>query len=149
MKKLLLTLVIFVAAASTACGKGLFSDDKPIAFNQLPSSAREFIATHFPAAKVALTTVERELWSPSYEVIFTDGTTIEFLSSGEWKNVDCKYTRLPEGILPTPILAYIKQNHPDNFATEIDRDNRRYEVNLNNHLDLHFTLSGQFRGYDD
>jgi hypothetical protein len=149
MKKLIIALAIFLTATTVACANESFSDDKPIAYDQLPVTAREFIKTHFPDAKVSLTTVERELWSPNYDVIFTDGTQIEFLDSGEWKNVDCKYSRVPESIIPAAILAHIKQNHPDNFVTEIDKDRRNYEVNLNNHLDLYFSKSGQFLGYDD
>jgi hypothetical protein len=147
MKKLFIILVAILTSAVMAFGAS--SDDKPIAYEQLPAAAKTFIKTHFPEAKIALTTVERELLSPNYEVIFTDGTQIEFLASGEWKNVDCKYTRVPKAIIPATILAFIKQNHPDNFVTEIDKERRGYEINLDNHLDLYFSLSGQFRGYDD
>jgi hypothetical protein len=149
MKKSFITLALLFSAASMACAKDSFMDDKPIAYNQLPAAAREFIKTHFADAKVALTTVENDLWSPNYEVIFTDGSKIEFLNSGEWDNIDCKYTRVPEAIVPAAILTYVKQNHPDNFVTEIDKERRGYEVGLNNHLDLTFSKSGQILGYDD
>jgi hypothetical protein len=147
MKKLFITLIALASSASVAFAST--DDDKPIAYDQLPANAKAFIKTHFPEAKVALTTVERELLSPNYEVIFTDGTKIEFRSSGEWDNVDCKYTKVPEAIIPATILSYIKQNHPENFVTEIDKGRRGYEVGLNNHLDIYFSSTGQILGYDD
>jgi hypothetical protein len=149
MKKLLITLTILLTTATVVFGEGYISDDRPIAYEQLPTTAKQFIKTHFPEAKVALTTTEREMWGPKYEVIFTDGTKIEFLSSGEWDNIDCKYTRVPDAVIPAAILAFVKQNHPENFITEIDKERIGYEVNLNNSIDLYFTLNGQFRGYDD
>lgn len=127
----------------------LADDDRPISYNELPAATKQFVKTHFPEAKVALTTVESAHWNPQYEVIFTDGTKIEFIASGEWKEIDCKYSRVPESIIPASMMAFIKQHHPDNFVKEIERSKKKYEIKLDNRLELRFDHNGQFRGYDD
>ena len=144
MRKLIIMLMALMPATIA-----LASDDKPIDYKELPAAARTFIEKNFPNAKVALATVESPNWNPSYDVIFTDGMKMEFIASGEWKEVNCKYSRVPDSVVPTTILAFIKQHHPDSYVKEIERSKKKYEVKLDNRLELRFDISGQFRGYDD
>lgn len=146
MKKLVIMLMALMPATMALA----YSDgDRPISYEELPAVSKQFIKTHFPEAKVALATVESPNWNPTYEVIFTDGTKIEFIASGEWKDIDCKYSRIPEGIIPARMLEFLKQHHPDNFVVEIERGKRKYELKLDNRLELTFDHNGEFRGYDD
>lgn len=144
MKKLIVLLIALMPAAAAMAG-----DDKPIAYNELPAKARTFIEQNFPDAKVALATVESANWNPTYDVIFTDGSKLEFIASGEWKEINCKYSRVPSGVIPESIAAFLNQHHPDNHVVEIERSKRRYEVKLDNRLELRFDINGQFQGYDD
>ena len=77
--------------------------DRPVSIGEMPAAAREFIARHFPEAKVALAKMERDFPDVSYEVIFTIGAKLEFDGGGEWTKVSCKYSPMPEGIVPEPL----------------------------------------------
>lgn len=146
MKKILTLSAVFLLSAMTiACA----DDARPIAYEQLPAAAKQFITTYFPDAKVALATVESPRWRPTYEVVFADGTEIDFKGSGEWKDVDCKRAQVPDGVIPAKMLEFVRLNHADNFIVEITRDRREYEIKLNNGIELRFSPDGQFRRYDD
>lgn len=145
MKKL---LVLLLALLPVTFVSAEVDDERPIGFEQLPVASREFIKTHFPEAKVAFATVEGRMW-PSYEVIFTDGTQVEFDASGEWKEIDCKYSYVPEAVMLPKIVEFCKQRFPEARVKEIDRDRNGYELKLDNRMEIHFDLRGNFRGYDD
>ena len=144
MKK---AIVLFLTL--TAVTPLLAGDDKPIQANNLPSAAREFIERHFTTAEISLATIDKELWDTTYEVFFTDGRKIEFDKNGQWKEIDCKYSRVPESAVPGEINRYLAAQHPGRHVREIDRDRRDYEVKLDNGLELKFDLRFQLIGYDD
>ena len=84
-----------------------------------------------------------------YEVVFTNGSKVEFLKDGEWKEVECKYSTVPTAIIPAQIASYVSQNYPDTQIVQIDRDKRDYEVKLTNRLELTFDLNFNLIGIDD
>ncbi len=143
MKKLIVLLLALLPATMA-----LADNNKPVSFEELPTAAKQFIKTHFPEAKITLATVERSLL-PTYDVIFTDGTKIEFSRSGEWKEIDCKYSHVPEAALPAEIAAYLRAHHPGVTVRDIERDKLGYELNLSNRLEISFWANGKIRGYDD
>ncbi len=124
-------------------------DDKPVRFEQLPGAAREFIKKYFPEAKITLATVDREFMDTTYDVIFTDGTKIVFDSGGGWKEIDCRTSYVPEGIMPPGMVRFIHEHYPKTRVRNIERDRRGYDVNLDNRRELRFDSRGNFRGYDD
>ena len=77
----------------------------------------------------------------SYDVIFIDGNKVEFDRNGVWTNVDCKYTEVPEGIVPGEIAGYVKEHFKDVKIVQIEKEDRRYEVELSNGVDLKFNNS--------
>jgi len=73
----------------------------------------------------------------------------KFDKKGNWKEIDCKYSRVPSDLVPTPILRHISSQYPDLYIVQIDRDSREYEVELNNGLELVFSLKGVFKRFHD
>ncbi|MDR2893972.1 MAG: PepSY-like domain-containing protein [Alistipes sp.] len=138
MKKLLVTLCALSVSLPLLAG-----DDRPIAMEQLPVPAREFVKAHFDGVKVALSTVDRELTDTTYEVFFADGRKVEFDGKGRWKEIDCKHDRVPAAAVPEAIAAHIEANYPGRHVTEISRDRRDYEVQLDGGLEL--TYDTKFR----
>lgn len=124
-------------------------DDTPIAVEQLPQTARTFINSHFADCRVAYAKQERDLMKVSYEVMFTDGTKLEFDKNGEWKEVDTKSAVVPSAIVPERIRNYIHDNYPDAAIVAIDRSPRKYEIELSNGLDVKFDIHYNFIGVDD
>ncbi len=157
MKKLFVFLFMLLPAATLACsddilydGTGPMADnDRPVGLEGLPAGAREFIATHFGDLKITLATIDREFMDTSYDVIFSDGTHIEFDSRGQWNDIECRGRAVPDGVMLPAIVAFLREHHPDARVRDIERDRRGYEVNLDNRLELSFDLRGNLRGYDD
>ncbi len=141
MKKLFILLALAVPVMACA--------EKPITVEQLPAPARTFISEYFAEAKVSLVTVDKDVFNTDYEVVFADGSRVEFDKKGEWTDVDCGRNRLPEGIVPEAIVRYIANNHPSNFAREISRDRHDWEVSLSNGLDLKFDTAFRLIEIDD
>lgn len=133
MKKLIVTLCALAVTSPLLAG-----DDRPITMEQLPAAAREFVKTHFNGVRVALSTVDRELMDTTYEVFFADGRKVEFDGRGQWKEIDCKHSRVPDGTVPAAILAHIEANYEGRTVTEINRDRRDYEVQLDGGPELTF-----------
>lgn len=144
MKKIFVILLSLVF-----CLPAIAGNDKPINPDSLPAQAKDFITKHFPETKISLATIDKEFLDTTYEVFFTDGNKVEFDKNGLWKDIDCKYSRIPDSALPVEIARYISGNHPDRYAKEIDRDKRDYEVKLDNGLELKFDLNFRLIGYDD
>jgi hypothetical protein len=144
MKKLFVILLALIPAVAFA------DNDRPVGFDGLPAAAQKFIRDHFPDAKTTLATIDRELFDTTYDVIFTDGTQIEFDSRGQWKEIDCpRGSSVPAGVLLPGIASFIAEHYPDARVGDIERDRFGYEVNLSNRAELHFDSKGNFRGYDD
>ena len=123
--------------------------DRPIQFNQLPAAAQEFINTYFANEKVSFAKEERDFMEVRYEVMFTNSIKIEFYKDGKWKEIDCKYSVLPEGIVPEQIATYVNSNFPGVKIHAIDRDRRDIEVELTNGLELTFDLYYNLIDMDD
>lgn len=123
--------------------------DRPIQFNQLPAAAQEFINTYFANEKVSFAKEERDFMEVRYEVMFTNSIKIEFYKDGKWKEIDCKYSVLPEGIVPEQIATYVNSNFPGVKIHAIDRDRRDIEVELTNGLELTFDLNYNLIDMDD
>ena len=109
----------------------------------------QFIRQHFPDEKVSLAKVERELFETTYEVIFTGGSKIEFTKEGDWKEVDCKYSKVPAAVLPPQIAQYVTRHYPDASVVQIDRNKHEYEVKLANGLELTFDPKFNLIDIDD
>ncbi|MDR1756409.1 MAG: PepSY-like domain-containing protein [Culturomica sp.] len=145
MKRIILSLAVLILAAGAA-----FADnDTPITVEQLPDTARQFIARYFPEGIVSRAKMEKEFLDKSYEVVFTNGSKVEFNGRGEWKEVNCPFTQLPEGIVPPPVKTYVAANYPDAKMVAIDYDKRDYEVKLNNGFELKFNLQFELMEIDD
>lgn len=145
MKKILLLLVCLFSLQTVVRA----DDDRPIAVTQLPASAQQFIKKHFAGNQVAFAKMEKDWFSKSYDVTFTNGNKLEFDEKGEWTEVDCKYTSVPAAIVPKAIADYVAQNYKEVRILKIDRDTRDYEVKLSNRLELKFDLQFNLIDIDD
>ncbi len=143
--------ILILAAAVLALGSltARADNDRPIDVAQLPQKAQQFIRQHFPDEKVSLAKVERELFETTYEVIFTGGSKIEFTKEGDWKEVDCKYSKVPAAVLPPQIAQYVTRHYPDASVVQIDRNKHEYEVKLANGLELTFDPKFNLIDIDD
>ncbi len=145
MKKLTLMLLAFLPL--TACET---EDVKPIEYSQLPAKAQEFINAHFSDRTISTVFVDKDLFDTDYEVIFTDGTDIDFDKDGDWTSVDMKNGEaVPTSAIPSGINSYVSSKHSNAYVVDMDQERREYKVELNNQIEIVFDKSGNFKRYDD
>lgn len=135
MKKLLLIITCLFCMTTTF---GMADDDRPIRVEQLPAKAQQFIKTHFADSRIAISKVDTDWFDKTYEVIFTNGDKIEFNRSGEWKDIDCKHSSVPEAAVPEQIKNYIRTNYQGAVVLSLEKDKNSYEVKLSNRVELEF-----------
>ena len=141
----LLTVLVFSLGILTASA----DKDYVITKNELPAAARQFIDKHFASSKVSYVKEERDFLDRNYEIVFADGAKIEFVKSGEWIEIDCRFTAIPNGAVPALIAEYVKKNFPDAKIIKIDRERRDYEVKLSNRLELTFDKNFKIKKIGD
>ena len=145
MKKIIFVLATIMMTAGIASA----DNDRIIAFDQLPAKAREFVKQYFPSEKVSYVKEESDFMELSYEVVFAQGTKVEFSGQGEWKEVDCRYSTLNEKLVPAQIRDYVSKNFPDTKFVKIEKGYRGYEVKLTNRLELTFDAEYRLVDIDD
>ncbi len=145
MKKLTLMFLAILPLVACQAKKA-----QPIEFSALPTKAQEFIKTHFPSKTISVVFYDNEVFDKDYEVRFSDGTDIDFDSKGEWKSIEMKGgDSVPETVIPKEIKSYLNSKHPNTFVVDINKEKRKYEVELNNSIDIVFDKNGKFKHYDD
>jgi len=146
MKKIIIT----VAAALFAAAAPVFAAaEAPIDAEKLPQPVKEFVAKYFPGDKIAFAKVDRGILDSEYDVLLSSGAKMELYGSGEWKEVECKYSAVPDAIVPPQILKTVAERYPDTRILQIDRDRKDYEVKLSNGLELTFDMQFRLVDIDD
>ncbi|ECH4997183.1 hypothetical protein FPW10_09955, partial [Campylobacter coli] len=108
----------------------LFARDIIVPASELPRNAQDFISKNFKTAQIAL--VKKDI--DSYDVTLNDGTEIDFIITGEWKDVDGKYKALPNSILPN-IMPKISASLNAQII-EVSREINGYKFELSNQLKI-------------
>lgn len=143
MKKLCLVLMALIFAAS-AC-----TSDKVGSFDQLPQDAQSIINQHFSKDSISYITIDKEVFGTEYEVVFIDGTELDFDQNGTLLMVDCGMLQVPDGLVPEQVLTYVHENYPSNYIVEWGKDDLRWKAELNSGLELIFNQQYEFVGIDD
>lgn len=125
------------------------SQDQVGTFDQLPQNAQELINQHFNKDNISLIKIDKDLTGNEYEVIFVDGTDLEFDKNGNLIKVDCGLTQVPTALVPEQVTTYVSTNYPNNFITEWGKEDRGWKAELNNGVDLLFNSQYEFTGIDD
>ena len=131
-------MCVFAMSAVVSC-------DRVVSADKLPAQAKQFVTAHFNGIEVL--SVRKDGFK--YDVVLFDGTELEFSHGGQWIEVDCGLNPLPDGVLPANTAKYLTAKFPMNFATHVKFEHKRYEVELDNDLDLLFDKNGNFMGADD
>lgn len=146
MKKI---LVIILAVFSLGVVTAKADNDRVITKDALPAKAQQFVNAHFASVKISYIKEDRDFFDRNYELLFADGSKIEFGRNGEWVDVDCRYNSVPQAIVPAAIQTYVKSNFPDVKIIEIERKRANHEVKLSNKLELVFDKNLKIKGIDD
>ncbi|ADQ15895.1 hypothetical protein Lbys_0099 [Leadbetterella byssophila DSM 17132] len=141
MKKIIVLLLFPMA---------LFAQkDKKIDWDELPQKAQTFLKTNFTKEKAQQILKETEDYLETiYQVTFQGKLKIKFDKNGNWKEVDGHRKPIPTRFIPEKILTYIKKSFPNNEVVKIEKEKKKYEVEISNGLELEFDREGNFLRID-
>lgn len=146
MKRIILLCSLLLTSTMLFMAKG---EDVMISVDKLPVNSRDFLQTHFGAMEISYIEVEKELlWIKGYEVILIDGSEICFSRKGEWTEVERPDTAIPAALIPKEIAEYVTKHFPGKEILAIEKEMRRWEIKLNNRMELAFDRKGRFIGID-
>ena len=144
MKRIMFLICMFLMMGTTY---SMADNGYVVGIQQLPAGAQEVMTKYFADKTVLTILKERD----EYEVIFNNGEKIEFNKKGEWTEVSCHTTQVPDILIPDPIKARIKADFANSKIVKIDRSSKgkKYEVKLNNGLEVEFDKKFNIRKVDD
>ena len=128
-------LVLFTVSCS--------SEDKEFDNVALPIPAQLFVKQYFADATYSRVEKEKDDGFWEYEVWLSDGSKVEFNEKGEWTSVECKYSEMPVGIIPTVIAEDIAKRYPDLKPYKIEKEVGGYEIDIPGY-DLYYSYNGMF-----
>mgnify|MGYP000543360887 FL=1 len=147
MKRIGIILIGLALMTNMACAD---NDKVTNNINELPQVSRNFLNNYFNGNKVSHIKIDKDLFLvDSYDVILTDGTSVEFNRDGEWKEVKSFQQNIPDTLIPAEIRQYVSQNYPGQKIMTVERGKRKVSVDLANGLELKFDLNGNLIDIDD
>ena len=133
MKRMIFLVCMFLMMGTTY---SMADDGYVVGIQQLPAGAQEVMTKCFADRTILTILKERD----EYEVIFNNGEKIEFNKKGEWTEVSCHTTQVPDILIPNPIKMRIMADFSNTRIVKIDRsrNGKKYEVKLSNGLEVEF-----------
>lgn len=142
------TKIILIALISALVLPACAERDRIINVNDLPVKAQNFLK-NFTGKQTSFIKLEREGMRKEFDVVFTDGSTIEFNADGEWTDVNCRQSAVPAGIVPNEIKNYVKKNYPSATILQIEQYRHGYEIDLSNGLEIEFNKKFQVKNIEN
>jgi len=115
-------------------------EDIPVNPTELPVAILSYIQQNYPAASIT----KVELSGNVYEVYLNNGIELYFNQNGEFLGFQMDDLIISINELPQAILDYVAVNYPNQTIVKAEIDDNRYEVELNNEIELYFDLNGNF-----
>ena len=138
-----------VALMAFVCSLTACADDQLVTFAQLPVEAQNTVKQYFDEANIAFCTLDREFLGKEYKVQFNDGSEIKFEGDGSLHSVDCKFSAVPDALVPEIVRQQVKASFPQAVIVEWGKDDRGWKAELSNQLELKFNSKYQMSGIDD
>ena len=141
-KALALALFIGIALANTSCNNGKKTE-----------VINTFVKTYFPDTEV-MANIKDGL---DCDVTLSDYTQIGFdgnlFGKIEWDEVDCRHaslsTTVPAALVPVEITNYVNRIHGSQTITKIAKDNRGWDIELSNGIEIEFDKRFNVIDFDD
>ena len=136
LKSALVAVALLVSLIS--CAK-----EEVIPVSLLPVEIKTYISTHFPSNTIVQVVKDLDGLTKTYDVMLSDQISLEFNRKNQIIDIDGK-TALPNSVIPEKIRQYVTANYPTNVITDWELDDRNQQIQLDNGLDLEFTMNGDF-----
>lgn len=131
------------ALAGLAVLAGCESERK-IKSGNLPDASQSFISMHFPDLTVTYAEKDKDDGTVSYSVHLSDGTEIEFNADGEWTSVECRFSSVPESLIPEAVRTDLQTRIPGASVYKIEKEPGGYEISVTGDRELLYDYNGVF-----
>lgn len=149
MMKKILNITALILALGAPCASA-YAGEITTDIAKLPKAAQDFALKAFPNAKIVGFEIDKSLLKPTeYDAALSDGSKIEFDSTGQWTDIESKFSGVPASVLPAEIAAYIESNYKGQKIKSVSKERYGWDIELQNDLELKFDVSGKFIGIDD
>lgn len=140
-----LVALSLVAIVMTACA----GNDRVIEVTKLPQVAQNVLTKEFSNKRISFVKADRDVITLDYNVVFDDGSAIEFDAKGQWEEIHCRKGDVPSNLIPEAIRKYVSSNYPAERICQIEKQRKGYEIELTNGLELEFDKNFRVRDIDD
>jgi hypothetical protein len=141
-KALVFALFIGIALANTSCN----NDKKALFINT-------FVKTYFPDTEVIANIkdgLDCDVTLSDYTQIGFDGNLFGKL---DWDEVDCRHANpnaaVPAALVPMEIANYVSRLHDTQSIVKIAKDNRGWDIELSNGIEIEFDKRFNVVDFDD
>ena len=142
MKKVfVLALFIGLALTNTSCN------------GKKTKVINDFVRAYFPDTEVIANIkdgLDRDVTLSDYTQIGFDGNLFGNL---KWEEVDCRHaslsTTVPAALVPVEITNYVNRIHGSQSITKISKDNRGWDIELSNGIEIEFDKRFNVVDFDD
>lgn len=132
MKRIFMTCfaMMFVALSVSAA---------EVSLQQLPQKAQNFIQEYFAKDQISkIHTRHHRHHGNTYNVLFTDGSKINFNAQGQWTKIKLRNDAIPVEIIPEYITTYVWDEYPNVVIMSIETEGEGHEVELSDGTELTF-----------
>lgn len=141
MKKLMLIIIsgLLGIVSLVSC-----DDERKINSDKLPGDALDFISRYFGDSDISYAEKDRDNGKVDYKVILSNGTEIDFDENGQWVSVDCKFSTVPDGIIPDAVRTDLATRYPEASVYKIEKELGGYELTVTGDRELLYDYDGVF-----
>lgn len=109
-----------------------------ITLTQLPQRAQNFIHEYFAKDQIKRIDEHHHRHGKRYNVLFTDGSKINFDATGQWTKIKLRNDSIPVEIIPEYITTYVWDEYPNELIMSIETEGEGHEVELSSGTELTF-----------
>ena len=109
-----------------------------VTLKQLPQKAQDFIHTYFAKDQISKIHSHHHRYGNSYNVLFKDGSKINFNAMGQWTKIKLRNDSIPIEVIPEYITTYVWDEYPDVMIMSIESEGEGHEVELSDGTELTF-----------
>ncbi len=150
MKLFKILSVLALMAFFSSCSKDDDDNDREVilAESEIPSAIMTYKTTHFPNNGISRAIKDTELNTITYELDLVGNFELDFNADYQITDIDGA-SKLPDSVIPQPLLDYVSQHYADNFITDWELEANYQQIALNNGVELEFEMDGTFLRIDN
>ena len=144
MKKICACMILSVATIQMWFADEIITKD----ITKLPAKGQGFIAQNHTDKQLSYIKIDKKHSHKEYDLVFTDGTEVEFDKDGDRKDITSKAAPFSVHVILQTIKVYLDQIYSNIAVDDLVNTRSGYDVEWVKDLFLRFDPSGSFMRVD-